>query len=208
MCTCQQQVTMGHPLCIYFWPAAGPSSLSWCVCVCVCVSERASVKGDVGRGGYAHFCAVFSQPLQDFATCSVAAVTEDVPVNLDPHVPSPPHCRSGRGSRRCGIWKFLPSSKYTDAPPGESRYVWLSAPRQGGDCFRREIATSDRRAGGRGAGRERGRRSAPATPLLCLYHRCHSDELCMRPIDRLARLCSTDPLWRAFPCVFFDIKPK
>lgn len=46
---------MVHPLCIYFRPAAGPSSLSWCVCVCICVSERASVKGDVGRGGYAHF---------------------------------------------------------------------------------------------------------------------------------------------------------
>lgn len=169
MCTCQQQVTMGHPLCIYFWPAAGPSSLSWCVCVRRC--ERAS-QWERGRRpaavGMHIFCSVFSQPLQDFATCSVAAVTEDVPVNLDPHVRSPPHCRSGRGSRRCGIWKFLPSSKYTDAPPAESRYVWLPARRQGGDCFRREIATSDRR-GWRG---EAGSAQRP----------CHTPALSISPV--------------------------
>lgn len=45
-----------------------------------------------------------------------------------------------------------------------------------------------------GGGGRPAQRSAPATPLLCLYHRCDSVELWMRPIDRLARLCSTDPL--------------
>lgn len=35
ICTCQQWVTMGHALCIYFWLAAGPSSLS-----CLRVTER------------------------------------------------------------------------------------------------------------------------------------------------------------------------
>lgn len=41
LCARQQWVTVGHPLCIYFWPAAGPSSVGWCVCARgMCVRER------------------------------------------------------------------------------------------------------------------------------------------------------------------------
>lgn len=42
MCTCQHGAATGRPLCIYFWPAAGSSSLTG-VCLCERVSEVTSV---------------------------------------------------------------------------------------------------------------------------------------------------------------------
>lgn len=58
------------------------------------------------------FALCFLSRRRIFANRSVAAVTEDVPVNLDPHVCSPRYRLPGRGSSRCEIWKFLPSSKH------------------------------------------------------------------------------------------------
>lgn len=39
-CICQQWVTIGHPLCIYFWAAAGPSFLGSSFHLCVCVFSQ------------------------------------------------------------------------------------------------------------------------------------------------------------------------
>ena len=74
-CICQQWVNMGHPLCIYFCPAAGPSSYGWCVCV----SGRETTVVWACTCMYAVFAAVAVLP-------HTWSVSEDVVVNLDPHV--------------------------------------------------------------------------------------------------------------------------
>lgn len=70
MCTCQHGAATGHPLCIYFWPAAGSSSLTG-VCLCECVSEVTSVGIHVFTQDFV-FSAVatylFSQSLRMFCS--------------------------------------------------------------------------------------------------------------------------------------------
>lgn len=81
LCTCQHGAAAGHPLCIYFWPAAGSSSLTG-VCFCERVSEVTTV------GIQAFTCShsiLFSQPLR-CCQILVQSVTEDVLLNLDPHI--------------------------------------------------------------------------------------------------------------------------
>lgn len=121
------------------------------------------MKGDVDHvERAAHFCAdVFSQPLQDFAKRSVAAVTEDVPVNLDPHVCSPRY----RGVRKRNL--RIPAVVATLVREQVKADMFGEMA-----CFQREIATSERRE-----------KAAPALqppPLPCRYHRCDTDELWMR----------------------------
>lgn len=68
----------GHPLCIYFWPAAGSSSLTG-VRLCEGVSEVTSVAFTCSRG------ILFSQP-SPRCYILVQSVTEDVKINLDPYI--------------------------------------------------------------------------------------------------------------------------
>lgn len=63
---------------------------------------------------------------------SVAAVTEDVPVNLDPHVRSPPLILSEAVDVELGN-SSCRQDTVTHGGPAESRCVWLSAPGRGGD---------------------------------------------------------------------------
>lgn len=185
ICTCQQWVTMGHALCIYFWLAAGPSSLN-----CLRVTERTLEWACTCI--YSVFSAVAGLP-----HIWSSQVTEDVLLNLDPHV-----CSSctviwldsfclrkaiSITSLTCCLNKLLCTFL-------KQWYVWLFLYwlRAAGRLFSKGNCSFWERES-RGRQSERALSASlplPAPSISFVWLWWIMDEA----IDRWAQLCSTDPL--------------
>lgn len=89
-------------------------------------------------------------------------------------------------------------------------YVWILSPCSDDDCFQREIATSDRKT--EGESRQTDRERPCSAPLPLPVQSISSVWLWWImdvAIDRLAQLCSIDPLWRHTQTQFLsDINPQ
>lgn len=107
------------------------------------------------------------------------------------------------------MWKFLVLSKYTNARPHKMWYVWILSPCLDDDCFQREIATSDRKT--EGESRQTDRERGCSAPLPLPVQSISSVWLWWImdvAIDRLAQLCSIDPLWRPTQTQFLSTPKK